>query len=89
MALGASRESVLSLVLRQGLTLALAGTAGGIAGALMLTRLVSTLLYDTSPTDAPTFVVTSLLFLLVAGLACLAPARQITAIDPLSALRRE
>jgi len=89
MALGASRESVVFMVLRQGFYLALAGTAIGIAGALALTRWVSTLLYDTSPTDLATFAATGLLFLIVAGTACFVPARQITAIDPLLALRRE
>jgi putative ABC transport system permease protein len=89
MALGASRESIVFMVLRQGLYLAVGGTALGIAGALALTRLVSTLLYDTSPTDLFTFAATSLLFLAVAGTACFVPARQITAIDPLLALRQE
>jgi putative ABC transport system permease protein len=89
MALGASRESVVFMVLRQGLYLALGGAALGIAGALALTRLVSTLLYDTSPTDLFTFAATSLLFLAVAATACFVPARQITAIDPMLALRQE
>src|SRR4029077_5982517 len=89
MALGASRESIVFMVLRQGLYLALGGTALGIAGALALTRLVSTLLYDTSPTDLFTFAATSLLFLAVAATACFVPGRQITAIDPLLALRQE
>jgi len=89
MALGGSRESILYMILRQGLTLAVAGTALGIAGALALTRLVAALLYDTSPTDVPTFAATCLLFVLVAGTACLIPARRITGIDPSSALRRE
>jgi len=89
MALGASRQSILYLVLRQGFAIAFAGTLVGIAGALALSQLVSTLLYDTSPTDVVTFVGTSALFLVVTGTACLIPARQITGIDPLAALRRE
>jgi putative ABC transport system permease protein len=89
MALGASRESIVYMVVRQGLTLAIAGTAVGLAGAIALTRLLSSLLYATSPTDAVTFVAVSLLFLTVAAIASFIPARQVTAIDPLKALRQE
>jgi predicted permease len=89
MALGASRESVVYMVVRQGLTLALAGTLAGIVGALALTRLLTSLLYATSPTDAITFAAVSLLFLTVAAVACFIPARQATVIDPLVALRQE
>jgi putative ABC transport system permease protein len=88
MALGASRESILYMVLRQGLTLAVVGSVVGLAGALALTRLVATLLYDTSPTDASTFVGTAAVFLAVAVAACLLPARQITGIDPAISLRQ-
>jgi ABC-type antimicrobial peptide transport system permease subunit len=89
MALGASRESVVYMVVRQGLGLALAGTLVGIVGALALTRLLTSLLYATSPTDAVTFAAVSLLFLTVAAVACFLPARQATVIDPLVALRQE
>jgi putative ABC transport system permease protein len=89
MALGASRASLLFMLLRQGLALALAGTLVGIAGAAALTKLMSTLLYDTSPTDITTFAAISVLFVTVALVACLIPARQITRIDPLIALRQE
>jgi putative ABC transport system permease protein len=89
MALGASRKSILYRVVRQGLALALTGTITGIAGAIAVTRLLSSLLYATSPTDALTFAAMSLLFLTIATVACLVPARQVTAIDPLVALRRE
>jgi ABC-type antimicrobial peptide transport system permease subunit len=61
----------------------------GIVGAIALTRLLSTLLYDTSPTDVFTFVAVSVLFLAIAALACFIPARQVTEIDPLIALRQE
>ena len=89
MALGAERSSIVALVVRQGLGLAVGGVAIGIAGAMALTRLLSTLLYATSPTDAITFLSVSLLFLGVAAAACFVPARQVTSIDPLSALRNE
>jgi len=71
------------------LLLAVIGTAVGIAGAIVLTRLLSTLLFATSPTDGITFVAVSVLFLAVAAVACFIPARQVTEIDPLIALRQE
>jgi putative ABC transport system permease protein len=89
MALGAAPDSIVRMVVRQGLALAVAGTVLGIGGAIALTRLLSTLLYDTSPTDVFTFVAVSVLFLLIAALACFIPARQVTEIDPLIALRQE
>jgi predicted permease len=89
MALGAQRSRIVSMVVKQGLVLALAGTAVGIAGAIALTRLLKVLLFDTSPTDLATFCAVSLLFLTVAAVACFIPARQVTAIDPLHALRQE
>jgi putative ABC transport system permease protein len=89
MALGASRQSIVLLVVKHGLTLALAGCVLGIAGALALTRLLSKLLYGTSPTDLTTFAAVSVLFLTVSAVACFIPARQVTSIDPLVALRQE
>jgi putative ABC transport system permease protein len=69
--------------------LALLGVVLGIAGAFALTRLMTTLLFGVSPTDAVTFGVVSLLLLLVALLACYIPARRATRVDPLVALRYE
>jgi ABC-type antimicrobial peptide transport system permease subunit len=89
MALGAERKSIVALVVRQGFSLAFIGIVIGIGGAMALTRLLSTLLYATSPTDVITFLTVSLLFLLVGAAACFVPARQVTAIDPLVALREE
>jgi putative ABC transport system permease protein len=89
MALGAPRMSVLVMIVRQGLSLAAAGTILGMVGALALTRLLASLLYATSPTDAATFAGVSLLFLLVAAISSLLPARRGTAIDPCVALRQE
>jgi predicted permease len=88
-ALGAAPGSVVCMVVRQGLLLAMVGTATGIAGAIALTRLLSALLYDTSPTDGFTFIAVSVLFLSIAAFACFIPARQVTTIDPLIALRQE
>jgi putative ABC transport system permease protein len=89
MALGQSKSSVVRMVVRQGLILALAGTGLGLVGAMVLARLLSSLLYATSPTDISTFAAVSLLFILVAGLACFVPARRVTTIDPFIALRQE
>ena len=89
MALGASREGVLVLVLRQGLGLVGAGLAVGIVASIALTRLLSTYLFDTRPTDPTTFVAVSLLFLAAGSLACLGPAWRATRVDPMLALRAD
>jgi putative ABC transport system permease protein len=89
LALGARHGAIIGMVVRQGLVLAVAGTAIGIAGAMALARLLSALLYATSPTDALTYGAVCLVFLAVAALACYVPARQVTSIDPLNALRQE
>jgi putative ABC transport system permease protein len=87
MALGAVPGSVLWMVLRQGAALVLTGLALGIAGALVFTRVLSTLLFQVQPTDPLTFLTVSLTLLLVAAVACLLPARRATAIQPIVALR--
>jgi predicted permease len=89
MALGASAGGVLRLVLRQGLTLVLLGLALGVAGAFALTRMMSTLLFAVEPTDPLTWLAVALTLAVVAALACFAPARRATMIDPLMALRSE
>ncbi|HKE27496.1 MAG TPA: ABC transporter permease [Bryobacteraceae bacterium] len=89
MALGAGRGPIVGMVVKQGLVLALVGIAVGVAGSIGLTRLLSTFLYSTSPTDVPTFSAVVALFTAVAAVACFIPARQVTSIDPLIALREE
>jgi len=89
MALGASASSVLRMVLRQGMTLVLIGLALGIVVALLLTRLMTTLLFAVEPTDPLTFLAVSAVLALVAAVACFMPARRATLIDPLRALRSE
>jgi len=87
MALGASTLDVLKLVLKNGMTLTLIGLALGLAGAMVLTRLVATLLFGVTTTDVPTFVAVSLTLVAVALIACYIPARRATRVDPLTALR--
>jgi len=87
LALGAPRAAVLRLVLRRGLTLAIAGVAIGLAGAAWLTRYVSTLLFRVAPLDPAIFTAATLTLVTVALLACYIPARRATRTDPLVALR--
>ena len=89
MALGASVGNVLRLVFRQGMVLTAIGIAIGIGLAFALTRLMKSLLFDVTPTDATTFALVALTLVLVALLACLIPARRATKVDPLIALRYE
>jgi predicted permease len=87
MALGADRADILTMVVRQGLSLALAGVVLGVAGAMLLTRVMSSMLYKVSAGDPATFVLSAALFLAVASLASYLPARRATQVDPTEALR--
>jgi putative ABC transport system permease protein len=89
MALGASQRDVLRLVVGQGLKLTLVGVAIGVAGAMALTRFLSSLLWNVRPTDAFAFMVASLILTGVAVLASYIPARRATRVDPMVALRYE
>lgn len=86
-ALGATIGEILTLIMRQGILLTLIGVALGIAGSLTLTKLMSGLLYGITPTDAPTFAGTALLFAAVAIIATYVPARRAATIDPTVAFR--
>ena len=89
MALGAQRVNVLWLIVRDGMKLTAIGTGIGVAAAIAVARLMSSLLVGVGPTDPLTFVTVSLGALVVALLACYIPARRATKVDPLIALRNE
>jgi predicted permease len=89
LALGAERRTILRMVLRQGLALAMTGTAVGLGCALIVSRLMAGLLYGVRPTDPPTFAGVALLLAAGALLACYVPARRAVHIDPMTALRHE
>jgi putative ABC transport system permease protein len=89
LALGAQRRDVLRLILRQGARLTLYGVGLGLIVALMVTRLMSKLLYGVTATDPFTFGAVALLLTAVALFACYLPARRAARVDPLTALRQE
>src|SRR5207247_2016611 len=88
-ALGAERRDIFKLVLRQGLVLVLTGVSIGLLGALSLMRLISSLLFGVTATDAITYAIVSALLAAVALLACYIPARRAAKVDPVVALRWE
>jgi len=89
MALGAEPRHVLGLVVRQGLSMALIGTAIGVAGAMALSRTVQGLLFGVTATDPATFAAVIAMLLGVALIACYVPAWRATRVDPTTALRAE
>lgn len=89
MALGAQRMDVLALIIGEGMKIACLGIVIGLLGAAMLTRLMASLLFGTSPTDPLTYGGVSLLLLMVTLIACCIPAHRATRIDPVLALRAE
>ena len=89
MALGAARGSVLSLVMKQGVGLALVGVALGLAGAFALTRVLEAQLFGVTRTDPATFALVAVVLTLVATMATLIPALRAIRLDPVRALRCE
>lgn len=89
MALGAQRSNVLGMVLSQGVGVAAAGLLIGVAGSFALTRLLSSLLFNVSATDATAFVTAPLILGVVALLACYIPAHRATGVDPARVLKQD
>jgi putative ABC transport system permease protein len=89
LALGAQRQDVLKLVVRQGMVLALLGVAVGLAAAIAFTRVMGSLLFEITPTDPVTFIMVSVLLTIVALAACFIPALRASRVDPIVALRYE
>ena len=87
MALGAQIADVLKLVLKRAMVLAIVGIGIGTAGAIAVTRYMTTLLFGVKPIDVVTFVAVAVVLALVVLIACLVPARRAAKIDPLEALR--
>jgi putative ABC transport system permease protein len=88
-ALGAQREDILRMVIAEGSGAVLAGIAIGLAAALVLTRVMASLLYGVKPTDGITFASVAILLAIIALAACAIPARRATRVDPIVALRYE
>jgi putative ABC transport system permease protein len=89
MALGAQRQAMLAMILRQSLTMAAIGIAVGLIGAFAATRLLSALLFGIGATDVATYLSVILLLGVAAFLAGLLPARRAMKVDPVIALRYE
>ena len=89
LALGARSQDVLRMVLRQGMTLAALGLGIGLVAALVITRLIRGMLFDVSTTDPVTFLLISLLLMVVTLVATFIPAHRATQVDPITALREE
>ena len=88
-ALGASGSGVVGLVVRQGMVVAVAGIVVGVASALVLSRVLTSLLYDISPVDVVTYASSATILLLAAAAACYVPARRAARVDPITVLRAE
>ena len=89
MVLGAQGGDVLGLVMKQGALMVLIGLTAGLITALLLTRLMASLLFNIAPTDAATFASVTALLAVVALAACYVPARRATRVDPMQTLRYE
>ena len=88
-ALGAPRSNILALVMGQGMTLSVIGISLGVAGAMVASSAIASLLFGISRVDPSTYVAVALLLLVVSAIACLVPARRAASVDPMQALRAE
>ena len=88
-ALGAGRDTILGLVVKQGMLLAVIGIVAGLAGAVALTRVIASLLFGVCATDVATFMVVPGLLVVVAFAATVIPAWRASSVDPMVALREE
>jgi len=88
-ALGASPRDLVAIVVREGMTVAVAGLAAGLAGAALVTRFMREALFGVQPLDAASFMAAPLLLLAVAAIACVLPASRAASTDPARALRTE
>jgi putative ABC transport system permease protein len=89
MALGAQRRNVLRLILVEGARLVFVGILIGLAGGLILTRLMRSMLFEVKPADPATYSAVAILLAVLALLACYVPARRAARIEPMVALRHE
>jgi len=89
LALGATRGSVIQLVLRRGLILTLLGAGLGLCGSFALTRLIASQLFEVSPHDPMTFATVVILLMLVSLSACYLPSRRAARVEPMTALRAD
>ena len=89
MALGAQRRTLVAMVIRHGMALAAAGLAVGLPSAWLLSRVLSSLLFEVSPRDPITFATVAAVLSLVALVACAIPAWRVTRVDPITVLRME
>ncbi len=89
LAIGADRTQVMTMILRQGMSLALAGIGAGVIAALLMSRLMQSMLYQVQPGDPGTFIVVPLVLVVVSLLASALPAFRATRVNPLDALRSE
>jgi ABC-type antimicrobial peptide transport system permease subunit len=89
MALGATASRVVETVMLDGLRPVLFGVFTGVAGALALSRIISSLLFNVAATDPAIFLAAAIALTIVAAAACLGPARRATRVDPMIALRSE
>ena len=88
-ALGAERRKVIALIIMRGISLTVLGVVAGAAAGLVVTRVLSSLLYDVKPNDWPTYLFVALLLIGVALMASYIPARRAAKVDPMVALRYE